>query len=550
MAQVKPTNKMRSRFRQLKRIYREHFQQKFKFHSQLTTQFSKLQSCNSVTSHKTLIPIINLQARNAEFLFLGRIETAQLVHSLANSDEKSEFQRYPGDEIAINVQNILKTCSVSTKGETEKALNQCELTLTDDLIVNVINRYRFDWEAAYTFFKCVSREGDYSPGSNVFNAILDVLGRARRFVELIQVFDEMPELMNEKTYGILLNRYAAAHMVEEAIGVFDRRKEFGELDDLSAFQNLLLWLCRYKHVEVAETFFESKKNEFGYDIKTMNIILNGWCVLGNVYEAKRFWKDIIKSKCEPDSVTYATFVNALTKKGKLGTALRLFQAMWEKGRKPDVVTCNCIIDALCFKKRIPEALEVLREMKNRGCLPNVTTYNSLIKHLCKIKRMETVYEYLDEMEQKNGSCLPNEITFNYLLKSLKKPEEVPWVLEKMERNGCKMSTDTYNVILKLYVNWDCEDKVRHTWEEMEKKGMGPDQRSYTVMIHGLYDKGRLEDALSYFHEMRLKGMVPEPRTGILVNDMNIKLKERGAGQKGDKTHKSRTKRECMKEKGR
>jgi pentatricopeptide repeat protein len=129
------------------------------------------------------------------------------------------------------------------------------------------------------------------------------------------------------------------------------------------------------------------------------------------------------------------------------------------------------------------------------------------------------------MEQKKGSCLPNDITCNYLLKTLKKPEEVPVLLKRMQRNGCEITSDTYNLILKLYMDWDDQERVRYTWEEMERNGLGHDRRSYTIMIHGLYDNGRIQDALRYFSEMTSKGMVPEPRTKILVIDMNIKLKE-------------------------
>ena len=43
-----------------------------------------------------------------------------------------------------------------------------------------------------------------------------------------------------------------------------------------------------------------------------------------MYEAKRFWNEVIVSKCEPDMFTRETFIKALTKKGKLGTAIKLF----------------------------------------------------------------------------------------------------------------------------------------------------------------------------------------------------------------------------------
>ena len=494
--------------------------------SQLPISYKPLHFlANILDSYSANNPNAGTCSKVSKCNFLG------FVHSIANSDDPTEFQQEPNDQTIVFVQNLLKFRRDKPAKRIEQALNLCGLKLTEDLVLSVLQRHHSDWRLAYVFFNWVCRNGgegsEYSPGSSVYNEILDILGKSQRFEEVVQVLDEMSKrkgLVNEGTYGILLNRFAAAHKVEEAIGIFNKRKEFGLEIDLVAFQKLLMWLCRYKHVEAAETLFHSNRNEFGFDIKTWNIILNGWCVLGNVYEAKRFWNEIIASKCKPDMFTCGTFINALTKKGKLGTAIKLFQSMWKNGN-PDVVICNCIIDALCFKKRIPEALKIFEEMKKRGCPPNAATYNSLIKHLCKIRRMEKVYKLLDEMEQKKGSCLPNAVTFNYLLKSLKNPEEVPEILERIQRNGCGMTADTYNLILKLYMDWDNQERIRYTWDVMERDGLGHDRRSYTIMIHGLYDKGRIQDALRYFSEMTSKGMVPEPRTEILVRDMNIKLKE-------------------------
>ncbi|XP_074357525.1 putative pentatricopeptide repeat-containing protein At3g15200 isoform X2 [Apium graveolens] len=446
------------------------------------------------------------------------------------------------DNQAIKIQTILQTKANQNVYEIERALNQCHISLTEDLVLNVLKRHRSDWKAAYAFFIWVSRgeDGrDYVPGSGAYNQILDVLGKLKRFDEVHQVLDEMSKrkkgVFNEITYRVVVNRYAAAHRVEEATEFFYRRVQFGLRLDLVAFQTLLLALCRYKHVEAAEFLFHSKQKEFKMDIKTRNIVLNGWCVLGSLREAKRFWNDIVTSKCKPDKFTYGIFINSLSKAGKLSTAVKLFRAMWEKGCDPDVAICNCIIDGLCFKKRIPEAIEIFKEMNDRDCFPDVATYNSLIKHICKIGRMEKVYELLDDMEQKGGSCTPNDRTYGYLLSSTKKPEDVQPILERMERNGCKMTSDVFNLLLRLFMEWGNEERVKSTWVEMERSGLGPDQRSYTIMVHGLFENGKLKDALQYFNQMTLKSLVPEPRTKLLVNAIHIKLqnKKNESGDIGD-----------------
>ncbi|KAH7665603.1 Tetratricopeptide-like helical domain-containing protein [Dioscorea alata] len=370
---------------------------------------------------------------------------------------------------ATMIQKILKSYEDSDK--LESALNENIITLSDDLVV----------QSALCFFNWASKRQGYGHESRAYNEMLDILGRMKQINTMRHIFGEIPKeraatIINEKTFAVLLNRYAAAHKVEDAIEIFYKRKDYGFELDLSLF---LL-----------------KKYEFPPVIKSRNIILNGRCVLGSLREAKRFWNDIISSRCKPDLFTYGIFINSLSKAGKLGTAVKLFTAMWKKGCQPDVTICNCIIDALCFKKRIPEALEIFGETNERGCLPDVATYNSLIKHLCKIRRMEKVRELLDEMEQKG--CLPNSRTYSYILKTMKKPEEVVELLQCMKRGSCKIDSDTYNLILNLYVRWNYHRGVQTVWTEMETCGLGPDQRSYTIMVHGLHSQGKLDEALHYF----------------------------------------------------
>lgn len=478
----------------------------------------------------------NLDETNSNCRFDTResVEEAPIPNPVADATtgEIVRSSRQEADrQSPASVQSLLDNLRGSSSEAVERALDECSLDLSEDLVLNLLKRNAFDWKPAFTFFSWASRRRGCSFGSTVYNEILDVLGKTRQFHEMKQVLDEMAKkkgLFDETTYTVLLRRFAAAHKVDEAVDVFNKREAFGLEVNWDSFRELLMWLCRHKHVEQAETLFNSKKMEFGvkHDIKSLNIILNGWCVLGDVREAKRFWKDILASNCRPDRFTYGTFINALTKKGKLGSALKLFRAMWDNGHDPDVATCNCIIDALCFKKRVPEALSVFQEMKEKGCAPNSATYNSLIKHMCKIGRMEIVNELVREMELKGGSCSPNALTYGYLLKSLRRADEVPEVMRSMQKNGCDMNGDLSNLVLRLYMGWGHKEGVMSTWCEMERCGLGHDRRSYTIMIHGLYDRDRIEDALLYYEEMVLKGLPTEPRTEILMSAIKDKTKER------------------------
>ncbi|OEL33280.1 putative pentatricopeptide repeat-containing protein [Dichanthelium oligosanthes] len=338
---------------------------------------------------------------------------------------------------ASEILRILKSISGSDNIDLGDALCHFVENMDEDVVLKVLQKQRSNWQVALAFFNWVAGLPGYAHGSRAYTEMLDILGRMKKVRLMRQLFDEIPEewhgvVVTNKMFAVLLNRYAGAHKVQEAIEVFYLRKDYGFELDLVGFQILLMSLCRYKHVEEAEALFRQKKDEFPHVIKSWNIILNGWCVKGSMRDAQRIWNDIIASKVERDLFTYGTFINTLTKDGRIGHAVKLFNSMWEKGINPDVAICNCIIDQLCFKKRIPEALEIFGEMNDRHCQADVATYNTLIKYLCKIKRMEKVYELLDEMEAKG--CSPNNRTYSYILKTTEKPKDVIALVQRMEES--------------------------------------------------------------------------------------------------------------------
>jgi len=142
----------------------------------------------------------------------------------------------------------------------ERALNLTGIHPDSNLVLELLQRHRSDWKPAFIFFKWVTKTNNYTPNCEVYNEIIKILGKMKRFEELHQVLDEMSqrkEFINEETFSILIRRFVAAHKVEEAINIFHRREEFGldnELDS-EALQTLLMWMCRYKHIEEAETLF-------------------------------------------------------------------------------------------------------------------------------------------------------------------------------------------------------------------------------------------------------------------------------------------------------
>ncbi|CAO2193671.1 unnamed protein product [Urochloa humidicola] len=487
----------------------------------LLRRLGVLGSCQPAVRHNASevpppvsVPQFSLQGALPRGQVLG---SARFCHASAL---ESSSEVYAGE-----ILRTLKSTSGSDNPNLGGALHQFAAKIDEDVVLKVLQKQRSNWQVALAFFNWAAGLPGYAHGLRAYTEMLDILGRMKKVGLMRQLFNEIPEerrgvVVTNRMFAVLLNRYAGAHKVQEAIEVFYLRKDYGFELDLVGFQILLMSLCRYKHVEEAEALFREKEEEFPHVIKSWNIILNGWCVKGSFRDAHRIWNDIIASKVERDLFTYGTFINALTKDGRISAAVKLFNSMWEKGINPDVAICNCIIDQLCFKKKIPGALKIFGEMNDRHCQADVATYNILIKHLCKIKRMDKVYELFDEMEAKG--CPPNTRTYSYILKATEKPKDVIALMQRMEQSGCKLDSDTYNLVLNLYINWKHEKGVQQVWDEMERSGSGPDQRSFTIMVHGLHSQGKFDEALHYYTTMKSRGMIPEPRTKILVKAMYMK----------------------------
>jgi pentatricopeptide repeat protein len=232
----------------------------------------------------------------------------RFCHAIADAPEGS------GDVYASEILRILKTSSGDAN--VGNALCQFAHGIDKDVVLKVLQKEQSNWQVALAFFNWVAGLPGYAHGSRAYTGVLDILGRMKQVKRMRQLFDEIPEerrgmVVMNRMFAVLLNRYAGAHKVQEAIDMFYRRKDYEFELDLVGFQILLMSLCRYKHVEEAEALFLQKKDEFPHVIKSWNIILNGWCVKGSLRYATRIWNKIISSKLRPDLITFGTYINAL-----------------------------------------------------------------------------------------------------------------------------------------------------------------------------------------------------------------------------------------------
>ncbi|XP_078436344.1 tetratricopeptide repeat (TPR)-like superfamily protein [Wolffia australiana] len=417
-----------------------------------------------------------------------------------------------------NVEIVISSLEgFSTDGaEARKRLEKCGVQASPELVRAVLSRLRNLWSPAFTFFLWSSTQPGYSHTVREYHTMIAILGKMRRFDTAWSLIDEMRRraILTPKTLILLLRRYAAAREVAKAISTFYALRRFGFPLSIDDFHGLLSALCRYKNVQDAEHLLFSNLSVFPVELKSFNIVLNGWCNAAvSLREAKRFWNEMTGRGFQPDAISYGSLISCCSKTGKLNDVLKVFDKMSVLGVAPDRKVYNSVVHALAMAGFFDRARALVTAMEAKDLPPNAVTFNSLIRGLAKARRGEEARVVFEEMRSR-GLALSVR-TFHAVMRGARTGDELFETLELMKELGCPPEGDTYVMMIRKLCRWRRHDCVGKLWDEMKAAG-GPDRSAYVVLIHGLFLSGRLAEAAKFYEEMKERGFPPEPRTEEMI----------------------------------
>ncbi|XP_028795124.1 pentatricopeptide repeat-containing protein At3g62470, mitochondrial-like [Neltuma alba] len=391
----------------------------------------------------------------------------------------------------------------------EAVLDGCGIQLSDDLVVDVLGRFKHARKPAFRFFCWAGQRPGFAHNSRTYNSMLNILGKTRQFETMMAMVEEMGEkgLLTMETFTIAIKAFAAAKERKKAVGIFDLMKKYKFKVGVDSINFLLDTLGRAKLGKEAQAIFEKLKDRFTHNLQTYTVLLNGWCRVKNLMEAGRVWNEMIDKGFKPDVVAHNVMLEGLLRCKRKSDAIKLFKVMKAKGPLPNVRSYTIVIRDLCKQKMMGEATEYFHEMIDSGCQPDAAVYTCLITGFGNQKKMGEVYNLLKEMREKG--CPPDGRTYNALIKlmtSRHMPDDAMRIYKKMIQSGVEPTIHTYNMIMKSFFMTKNYEMGHAIWDEMFQNGFCPDENSYTVLIGGLIRQGRSEGACKFLEEMIEKGM--------------------------------------------
>lgn len=168
-----------------------------------------------------------------------------------------------------------------------------------------------------------------------------------------------------------------------------------------------------------------------------------------------------------------------------------------------------------FKKLLPNSVEPSDKppLLPKVFAPDSRIYTTLMKGYMTNGRVADTARMLEAMRRQDDSnSHPDEVTYTTVVSAFVKAglmDRARQVLAEMARMGVPANRITYNVLLKGYCKQLQIDRAEDLLREMaEDVGIEPDVVSYNIIIDGCILIDDSAGALSFFNEMRTKGIAP------------------------------------------
>ncbi|KAH6825682.1 Tetratricopeptide repeat superfamily protein [Perilla frutescens var. hirtella] len=298
------------------------------------------------------------------------------------------------------------------------------------------------------------------------------------------------------------------------------------------------------------------------DTGAYNAVLNACAILGDAKKFHQLFGEMPEFGCEPDALTYNVMIKLCARVerkdllvfvleriiekgvalcmttlhslvaayvgfGDLETAEKLVQAMREGRRDICKILRESVSEDMnsddedsgnggdLFEKLLPNSIDYRSEPPElpQAVAPDSRIYTTLMKGYMKAGRVADTVRMLEAMRhQKDSSSHPDHVTYTTVISAFVKAgsmDRARQVLVEMARIQVPANLITYNILVKGYCQQLQIDKAEDIMREMvDEAGIEPDVVSYNTLIDGCIVVDDCAGALTYFNEMRKRGIAP------------------------------------------
>ncbi|KAJ4788301.1 Pentatricopeptide repeat-containing protein [Rhynchospora pubera] len=310
------------------------------------------------------------------------------------------------------------------------------------------------------------------------------------------------------------------------------------------------FFCKAGLVDVALQLYRSRC-ELGIDPRgpTFDDLIRALCADGDSGSAYNVAVDSMHKGHFPGRQAFATLANALSRDGKLDQVRLLLDAAAKQEVRPGADILVRYLSALCKAGNLTEACQVpyigsdsysntesniykhkstytrmirafalldrvdalprlVIEMQEMGHIPSRNLYRTVIVSLLKAEKYGDVLLLLSQQLLRRD--LDEKTCYHYFIDGAghaKKPDMAREIYNRMLSAGVNPNRESEILLLRVYLNSEKISDALSSFKFLHER-KEPTSKIYNVMIIGLCQAGRLDQAVNLWKEAREKKLIP------------------------------------------
>jgi pentatricopeptide repeat protein len=249
----------------------------------------------------------------------------------------------------------------------------------------------------------------FSPDCLTFSYLIQGLGRAGRIDDAVQVFEGMREkgcVPNAGAYNAMISNFISVGNFDESVKYYKMMLSNKCDPDIFTFTKLIAAFLKARKVaDALEMFDEMLGRGIVPSTGTITSFIEPLCSYGPPHAAMMIYNRARKVGCRISLSAYKLLLMRLSRFGKCGMLLDVWDDMQESGYYSDMEVYEYVINGLCNIGHLENAVLVMEECLRKGFCPGRLIYSKLNNKLLASDKVERAYKLY--LKIKDARCDDN-----------------------------------------------------------------------------------------------------------------------------------------------
>ncbi|XP_062094569.1 pentatricopeptide repeat-containing protein At1g30610, chloroplastic [Humulus lupulus] len=366
--------------------------------------------------------------------------------------------------------------------------------------------------------------------------ILGKFGNWRRVLQVIEWLQIRERFKSHKTrfiYTTALNVLGKVRRPVEALNVFNAmQQQISSYPDLVAYHSIAVTLGQAGHMkelfDVIDAMRSPPKKKFKTgalgewdprvepDIVVYNAVLNA-CAQRKQWEGA-FWvlQQLKEKSVQPTATTYGLIMEVMLACGKYNLVHDFFRKI-QKSSTPNALTYRVLVNTLWKEGKLDEAVLAVQNMENRGIVGSASLYYDFARCLCSAGRCQEALAQVEKICKVANK--PLVVTYTGLIQACLDSgnvEDGAYMFNHMKK-FCSPNLVTCNIMLKAYLKHGMFKEGKELFQMMLEDGSGfrskanhnvlvaPDIYTFNTLLDACVSEKRWDDFEYFYKKMLHRG---------------------------------------------